>query len=1023
MLTGVPSLKTLFLDAAAIGDPEVRAAFLNERCGSDSVLLARVKSLLSANDQALAAEGTASFANDGPTECVTVDFAGKDEQPGAMIAGKYKLIEEIGEGGMGIVFMAQQTEPVRRAVAVKVIRAGMDSKAVLARFEAERQALAMMDHPNIARVLDAGTTDSGRPFFVMELVKGTPITQHCDEHKLTLRQRLELFIPVCQAIQHAHQKGIIHRDIKPSNVLVALYDDHAVPKVIDFGIAKATGQSLTDMTLMTGFGAVVGTPEYMSPEQASLNNLDVDTRSDVYSLGVLLYELLTGSTPVDRKSLGKAALLEVLRIVREVETPKPSAKLSTIATLANVASNRGTEPARLSKLMKGELDWLVLKSLEKDRTRRYETANGLARDIQRYLADEIVEARPPSTGYRLRKFVRRHKGQVLAASLLLLVLLAGIAGTTLGLFEAQRQEQLAVAASERETVRANAEAKERERADLEKQRAIRFRDQALDALRATTNVDVEKLIGSKQELNTNEREYLEAIAQRWLVFAKQAETDGDVRDLPAEGRTYVAALWRRLGRYDEARKEYELARDLQLKLVAQYPEVPGYRKRLGAIRNNLAVMQAMLGDREQAWAELMGARELRESLVQQYPSEASYQKELGQTLLNIGLQLAEVGKNREALREFEAARALYLKVCASTPDNIDYQQELGIAESNLGTLSVTLKHWDVAQKSLRASCDIRRKLADRFPEVSDYRMQLAQSYFGLGHMCNSQGQQENACREFVIARDLQQKLAEQFPAVPHYQRELALTANALGSAFHALGKLDEACRQHQLALNIRKSLAAQHPAIPQYQIDLGASYCNTGLLLSSEEKWIEGLEFYTRAIATLQRVHEKEPAEVHAKQFLRNSHLNRALAYCRLRRFAESGEDWDRVVALSPPGEHAAVRYQQQLTRLRSIPVLDSVKEINELAKSGAWNGEQWSDFACICAVATGRFEDRKAEFGDRAMQLLHKAVAAGFKDLDQLKNDPELASLRERKDFQTLMAELEQRLNNKASSLPPGKK
>ncbi len=358
---------------------------------------------------------------------------------GAVLAGRYKLVEEIGEGGMGSVFMAQQTEPVKRAVAVKVIKAGMDSRAVLARFAAERQALAMMDHPNIAKVLDAGTTDGGRPFFVMELVKGTPITRYCDEHKLTPRQRLELFVPVCQAIQHAHQKGIIHRDIKPSNVLVALYDDRPVPKVIDFGVAKAAGQALTDKTLMTGFGALVGTPEYMSPEQASLNNLDIDTRSDVYSLGVLLYELLTGTTPVDKQSLGQAALLEILRIVREVEAPRPSAKLSTIDTLPSVAANRGTEPARLSRLIRGELDWLVMKALEKDRTRRYDTANALSRDIQRYLADEVVEARPPSVGYRLSKFVRRHRGQVIAAGLILLALLAGMAGTTWGLIVARRQ--------------------------------------------------------------------------------------------------------------------------------------------------------------------------------------------------------------------------------------------------------------------------------------------------------------------------------------------------------------------------------------------------------------------------------------------------------------------------------------------------------------------------------------------------------------------------------------------------------
>ncbi len=435
--------KSLFLAASDFADPAERAAYLERECGGDAELRARVEALLRANDAAPLPVAGQATVDSAPGQPPTEDYGDPTARVGAVLAGKYKLVEEIGEGGMGSVFMAQQTEPVKRAVAVKVIKAGMDSRAVLVRFEAERQALAMMDHPNIAKVLDAGTTDGGRPFFVMELVKGTPITRYCDEHKLTPRQRLELFVPVCQAIQHAHQKGIIHRDIKPSNVLVALYDDRPVPKVIDFGVAKAAGQALTDKTLMTGFGALVGTPEYMSPEQASLNNLDIDTRSDVYSLGVLLYELLTGTTPVDKQSLGQAALLEILRLVREVDALRPSAKLSTIDTLPSVAANRGTEPARLSRLMRGELDWLVMKALEKDRARRYETANALSRDIQRYLADEVVEARPPSVGYRLSKFVRRHKGQVIAASLVLLALLGGMVGTTLGLFEAQRQEAIA----------------------------------------------------------------------------------------------------------------------------------------------------------------------------------------------------------------------------------------------------------------------------------------------------------------------------------------------------------------------------------------------------------------------------------------------------------------------------------------------------------------------------------------------------------------------------------------------------
>jgi tetratricopeptide (TPR) repeat protein len=347
---------------------------------------------------------------------------------GGIIAGRYKLIEEIGEGGMGTVWMAQQTEPVKRAVAVKLIKQGMDSKQVLARFEAERQALALMDHPNIARVLDGGATESGRPYFVMELVKGMPITKYCDEHRLTPKQRLELFVPVCQAVQHAHQKGIIHRDIKPSNVLVAQYDGRPVPKVIDFGVAKAAGQQLTDKTLMTGFGAVVGTLEYMSPEQAELNQLDIDTRSDIYSLGVVLYELLTGSTPLDRKRLKQAAFAEALRIIREEEPPKPSTRLSgSKDSLPSISAQRHMEPAKLTKLVRGELDWIVMKALDKDRNRRYETANGFAMDVQRYLADEVVEARPPSAAYRLTKFIRRNPLPLALAGLVALLLLGGAA--------------------------------------------------------------------------------------------------------------------------------------------------------------------------------------------------------------------------------------------------------------------------------------------------------------------------------------------------------------------------------------------------------------------------------------------------------------------------------------------------------------------------------------------------------------------------------------------------------------------
>jgi serine/threonine protein kinase/tetratricopeptide (TPR) repeat protein len=418
--------------------PAERAVFVAAACAGDEPLQRRVEALLHAH------ENPATILAQPPH----LDGATIDE-PNAVrlgtIIGPYKLIEQIGDGGMGTVYMAQQNEPVKRLVALKVIKPGMDSKQVLARFEAERQALALMDHPNIAKVLDAGATAAGRPYFVMELVKGVPLTKYCDEHKLTPRQRLELFIPVCQAIQHAHQKGIIHRDIKPSNVLLALYDGKPVPKVIDFGVAKTTGLQLTDLTLVTGFGAVVGTLEYMSPEQAELNQLDIDTRSDIYALGVLLYELLTGSTPLGKKRLKEAAFMELLRVIREEEPPKPSTWLSTTEELPAIAANRGVEPKKLNGLVRGELDWIVMKCLEKDRSRRYETANGLAMDVQRHLADEPVLACPTTAAYRFRKFARRNRTALAVSAVVCLALAAVTVAGTVAYWNEQRRraEQIA----------------------------------------------------------------------------------------------------------------------------------------------------------------------------------------------------------------------------------------------------------------------------------------------------------------------------------------------------------------------------------------------------------------------------------------------------------------------------------------------------------------------------------------------------------------------------------------------------
>jgi serine/threonine protein kinase len=572
----------LFATASALADPRERAALLDQHCAGQPDRRQRLEQMLEDHFRTnpwLGQPQPAPTTGYGDPEAAPAGQPSVREAAGSVIAGKYTLVEVIGEGGMGSVWRAKQSEPVKRLVAIKLIKAGMDSKQVLARFEAERQALALMDHPNIAKVLDGGL-HAQRPFFVMELVKGAPITDYCDGRKLTPKERLELFVLVCQAIQHAHTKGIIHRDIKPSNVLIAMYDDRPVVKVIDFGLAKATGGALTERTIDTGFGGVVGTPQYMSREQATFNNLDIDTRSDVYALGVLLYELLTGSPPFAPRQLEKKGLLEMLRVVREEEPPRPSAKLSTADALPTLAANRGTEAKTLTGLLRNELDWIVMKALEKDRTRRYETANGFAADVNRYLAGEPVQAHPPSTAYRLRKFVRRHQGQVIAASLVLFALLAGMAGTAWQAVRAERAradearqraaaeenerkanaaadgERLAkLDAQEKEQLAVAAAAKERA-ARLEEERQRKFAEAISDFVKddflALTSVEGQDRFGGTGtealSKDTTLRELLDRAAQKL-----RGRTDLDPR-IEAELCWIVGVNYRGAG---EARKAVE----------------------------------------------------------------------------------------------------------------------------------------------------------------------------------------------------------------------------------------------------------------------------------------------------------------------------------------------------------------------------------------------------------------------------------------------------------------------------------
>jgi len=546
-----------------------RAACLDRACVGDPALRQRVELLLQAHEQNANPLDRPPVAAAG-TILISPAMTQLTEQPGERI-GRYKLREKIGEGGCGVVYVADQEEPVRRRVALKIIKLGMDTRQVVARFEAERQVLALMDHPNIAKVLDGGATETGRPYFVMELVRGIKITDYCDQNNLSTPERLKLFILVCKAVQHAHQKGIIHRDIKPSNVLVTLHDGVPVPKVIDFGIAKATGeQRLTDKTIYTAFEQFIGTPAYMSPEQAEMSGLDIDTRSDIYSLGVLLYELLTGRTPFDPQTLLQSGIDQMRRIIREEEPPRPSTSLATFtsADLTIVAGRHRAEPSKLIQSIRGDLDWIVMKLLEKDRTRRYETANGVATDIQRHLDNEPVSARPPSQFYQFQKMVRRNKLAVGATLLIFLVLLLGVAGTTIGFLRSEQQRQKLEQEQKQLQV-----AEQQEKANFEQARA------AVGDLLALSKEDLRDLPGM-QPLRVK---LMQKVIDRYQQFLKQPSDDPEPRAELARLYVDYAFTARQTGADQDqvVLPACEAAYAIQQQLVQEHPENRTWRLDLG----------------------------------------------------------------------------------------------------------------------------------------------------------------------------------------------------------------------------------------------------------------------------------------------------------------------------------------------------------------------------------------------------------------------------------------------------------
>jgi eukaryotic-like serine/threonine-protein kinase len=680
-----------------------------------------------------------------PQQTPTADAPAR-EQVGAQI-GPYRLLQELGEGGMGSVFLAEQQHPVERRVALKIIKAGMDSRQVLARFEAEEQALAMMDHPNIAKVFDAGVTQAGRPYFVMELVKGIPITQYCDQEHLTPRERLELFIPVCQAVQHAHQKGVIHRDLKPSNVIVALYDGKPVPKVIDFGVAKATGAKLTERTMFTEVGQMVGTLEYMAPEQAELNNLDIDTRADIYSLGVLLYELLTGSPPFSGKELRSAAFDEMLRIIREVEPPKPSTKLSSSEELPAIAAKRELDPQRLTKFVAGELDWIVMKCLEKERGRRYETANGLATDIEHYLHDEPVLAGPPSRAYRLRKLVRRNKVAIVTAGVIAASLLMGLCGTTWQAIRATRAESLAQARYEGErTARSQAEAERNRaneqgaRADAEAEAARQQEEKA--RAEAAISQAVRDFLQNKLLGQADTRTQADALLQAGRLAA-EAKPNPTIRELLDRAAQELAP-----DKIEENFPQQHLVQAEILRTVGDtYRRIGAYELAIGPLRRAAELREECLGpdhsDTLFALDSLASAYEAVGRLPEAIQLHDRVQKALAaklgsdhretlRALRNLAVAYWAQGNRPEAFQLLEHVRSVHETAFGpDDPDTLITLQNLAIVYQYSGRLSEAIQLFERVQQALttklgsdhpdtlRATCDLAAAYQDakRLPEA------------------------------------------------------------------------------------------------------------------------------------------------------------------------------------------------------------------------------------------------------------------------------------------------------------------
>ena len=852
--------------------PERRSAILVAACGSDMVLRQHVEELLRAHDESggLLPKGASD------RDLADTDLNASQVNPGLIIAGRYKLLEAIGEGGMGTVWLAEQREPVRRNVAIKLVKAGMDSRQVLARFEAERQALAMMDHPNISKVFDGGITDQGRPYFVMEYVKGIPLTEYCDQARLSLKERLNLFTLVCQAVQHAHQKGIIHRDLKPSNILICLYDGQPVPKVIDFGLAKAMHQSLTDQSLHTAHGVMVGTPRYMSPEQAEHNNLDVDTRTDIYSLGVILYELLTGSTPLERQQLKEAAVNEILRLIKEVEPQKPSTRLSSSLSLPSIAAQRSIEPNQLKKSLIGDLDWIVMKALDKERSRRYETANGLARDIHRFLNDEAVDACPPNTAYRLKKLLMRNKGTVLSASLVLLALLVGTAAVLA--VQARANANLRLVNGQLDIAN-NQLQSSNTLLDQQRTRAVEREQQAIDAVRrfgdaVSNNAELKNSPALESLRKSLLKEPLDFFKALRTSLQNGSDTNSESLARLAAASFDLAKLNELIGDKQDALIGFQESLEIRQKLADANPTDTQFLSDLATSQHNVGRLLHATNQLSEALKASESALAIWQQLADTNPTNTQFLSDLARSYNNIGTVLSETGKPVEALQAYQSARAILQQPADANPTDTDFHRLLAISYNNIGVLLRDTGKTVEALQAFESALSIRQQLADAHLTDTEFQNSLASSYKDLGIVLSENGKPIEALPAFLSARAIQQKLADAHPTTTHFQSCLADIHTSIGIALNRLGKPDEALEASESALAIQQQLADDNPAVNEFQSSLASSHNNIGVLLRATGQPGKALHAYESALAIRQQLANDNPTVIQFQSSLAESYNN-----------------------------------------------------------------------------------------------------------------------------------------------------